>query len=53
MASDDKKYMALMAKYKELRVKDGEKADKYLRAASKLREGGNVSPDTVLGAAYL
>lgn len=54
MASeDDKKYMALMARYKELRGKLGEEATPYLEAAIKLREEGNVSEDAILGAAYL
>lgn len=52
-SSDDKTYMALMARYKELRGELGEKADLYLIAASKLREKGNVSEDAILGAAYL
>ena len=54
MASkDDEKYVALMARYKELRRELGEKADLYLIAASKLREKGQVSQDAILGAAYL
>jgi len=51
--SDDKKYQALMAKYKELRIEKGEEANRYLRAAMKLRENGNVSDDVVKGMAYL
>jgi replication-associated recombination protein RarA len=51
--SDDQKYQALMAKYKELRGSQGEGAVKYLKAAMKLRENGNVSDDVVLGMAYL
>lgn len=50
---DDAKYMALMSRYKELRGELGSKADPYLRAASLLREKGDVSQDAVLGAAYL
>ena len=54
MASkDDDKYLALMARYKQLRTKLGPKADLYLYAASKLLENGEVSDDAVLGAAYL
>jgi len=52
-SNDDKKYMALMSRYKELRGKLGEKADPYLEAAMKLREEGDVSEDAILGAAYL
>lgn len=51
--SDDDKYVALMARYKELRGELGEKANVYLDAASKLREKGNVSDDAVIGGAYL
>jgi len=51
--SDDEKYNALMAKYKELRGELGVKANPYLEAAMKLREKGNVSDDAVIGAAYL
>ena len=51
--SDDDKYVALMARYKELRGELGEKALPYLKAAMKLREKGNVSDDAVIGAAYL
>ena len=50
---DDAKYMALMSRYKELRGELGAKADPYLRAASMLREKGDVSQDAVIGAAYL
>lgn len=54
MASkDDDKYMALMARYKELRGELGPKADLYLEAAIKLRERGNVSEDVIKGMAYL
>lgn len=51
--SDDDKYVALMARYKELRGELGPKALPYLKAAMKLRETGNVSDDAVIGAAYL
>ena len=50
---DDAKYMALMSRYKELRGELGVKADPYIRAASLLRENGDVSEDAVIGAAYL
>jgi hypothetical protein len=51
--SDDEKYNALMARYKELRGELGPEANAYLKAAMKLREKGNVSDDAVIGAAYL
>ena len=50
---DDSRYIQLMARYKELRGKLGSKANKYLEAAMKLRERGNVSDDAVIGGAYL
>ena len=50
---DDKKYLALMSRYKELRVELGLMANPYLEAAMKLRERGNVSDDAIIGAAYL
>lgn len=51
--SDDEKYNALMARYKELRGELGPQALPYLQAAMKLRAKGNVSEDAVIGAAYL
>ena len=51
--SDDEKYNALMAKYKELRGELGPEAIPYLKAAMKLREKGNVSDDAMIGGAYL
>jgi len=51
--SDDEKYNALMARYKELRGELGPAANKYLEAAMKLREKGNVSDDAMIGGAYL
>ena len=50
---DDDKYLALMAKYKELRRTEDEKANRYLRAAMKVRSEGSVSEDAILGGAYL
>ena len=50
---DDKAYVALMDKYKRARITDGQGAMKYLDAAMKLRETGDVSSDAVLGGAYL
>ena len=51
--SDDRKYQLLMGRYKELRGSEGQEAVKYLEAAMKLREKGNVSEDIVKGMAYL
>lgn len=51
--TDEQKYKLLMGRYKELRGSAGEEAVKYLEAAMKLREKGNVSQDVVLGMAYL
>ena len=51
--TDNDKYEMLMAKYKEKRREDGEKANKYLIAAMKLQEKGNVDGDTFIGMAYL
>jgi hypothetical protein len=54
MASkDDEKYMALMARYKELRGELGPAAIPYLEAAQKLAEKGNVSEEVIKGSAYL
>jgi hypothetical protein len=54
MASkDDEKYMALMARYKELRGELGPDAIPYLEAAQKLAEKGNVSEEVIKGSAYL
>ena len=49
---DDKAYVALMIKYKEMRGANGQEAMKYLDAATELRERGNVSDDAFIGAAY-
>jgi hypothetical protein len=54
MASkDDKIYMALMGRYKDLRRELGPDALPYLEAAQKLAEKGNVSEDVIKGSAYL
>ena len=50
---DDKAYVALMIKYKEMRGENGKEAMKYLDAAMNLRERGNVSDDAFIGAAYM
>lgn len=51
--TDDDKYMALMDRYKVHRGTDPKGSQKYLEAAMKLRERGNVSQDAIIGAAYL
>lgn len=51
--ADDKKYLALMARYKMLRCTLGIKANAYLEAAVQLRESGDVSEKAIIGAAYL
>lgn len=51
--ADDKKYLALMARYKMLRCTLGIKANAYLEAAMQLRESGDVSEKAIIGAAYL
>jgi hypothetical protein len=53
MESDDKKYIALMDKYKQNRGNDPQGAMKYLEAAMKLSSTGNVSDDAQIGGAYL
>ena len=50
---DDKKYIALMDRYKMNRRKDPEGAQKYFDAAMELSKRGNVSDDARVGAAYL
>ena len=50
---DDDKYIALMDKYKMNRLQDPQGAMKYLEAAMKLQERGNVSDDALIGGAYL
>jgi hypothetical protein len=51
--NDDQKYLALMSRYKELRMELGPKALPYLKAAMKLRNEGDVSDDAFIGAAYM
>ena len=53
MKSDDKKYMELMSLYKQHRVDMGQRANRFLDEALKLREEGNVSEEVVKGMAYL
>lgn len=51
--TDDEKYVALFDKYKRVRTQDPQGAMKYLKAAMKLREQGNVTQNAIIGAAYL
>jgi hypothetical protein len=51
--TDDDKYIVLMDRYKMTRGKDPKGSLKYLEAAMKLREKGDVSDDAVIGGAYL
>lgn len=51
--NDDQKYLALMSRYKELRMELCPKALPYLKAAMKLRKEGDVSDDAFIGAAYM
>lgn len=51
--TDDEKYWALMSKYKEERLTKDEEANKWLRAAIKMRKEGNVSDDAILGGGYM
>lgn len=50
---DNERYVALMDKYKRMRLKDGKKALVYLDAAMALKDRGNVSEDAIVGGAYL
>ena len=51
--TDDEKCWALMSKYKEERLTKDEEANKWLRAAIKMRKEGNVSDDAILGGGYM
>jgi hypothetical protein len=51
--NDNEKYMELMAQYKEARGSLGPEANRYLRAAQELSRKGSVSPEVILGSAYL
>ena len=53
MGKADKKYMALMALYKQHRVDMGQRAMKFMDEALELRKRGEVSDDAVKGMAYL
>ena len=53
MMTDDEKYWALMSKYKEERLTKDEEANKWLRAAMKMKKDGRVSDDAVLGGGYM
>ena len=51
--TDDEKYWALISKYKEERLTKDEEANKWLRAAMKMKKDGRVSDDAVLGGGYM
>ena len=51
--TDDEKYWALISKYKEERLTKDEEANKWLRAAIKLRQSGKVSDDAILGGNHM
>jgi len=51
--TDDEKYVLLMEKYKRNRFAMCQEANKFLDAAIKLKEKGNVSKDAILGGQYI
>ena len=51
--TDDQKYIFLMEGYKRNRFAMGQEANKFLVAAMKLKEKGNVSEDAVSGGQYI
>jgi len=51
--NDNEKYKKLMAQYKETRGSLGPDANRYLKAAQELSRKGSVSPEVILGSAYL
>jgi hypothetical protein len=53
--TDDERYTALMAKYKEIRRNPDkqEESMRLLKAAFAVKAKGNVDPDVALGMAYL
>jgi len=53
MGKDDEKYQQLMSLYKQHRVDMGQRANRFLDEALKLREEGDVSEEVVKGMAYL
>ena len=51
--ADDKKYIAMMGEYKQLRKKDKEAANELLEKIFKLGKDGDVSKNAKLAGAYL
>ena len=51
--ADDKKYVALMAEYKQLRRGDKDEANKMLEKALKLAKDGDVSKEAKIAGAYI
>lgn len=51
--ADDELYVKLMVDYKSKRRNNPEEAGKILDKAEKLLDGGNVSNEAIMGAAYL
>ena len=51
--ADDKKYIAMMGEYKQLRKKDKEAANELLEKVFKLAKDGDVSKNAKLAGAYL
>lgn len=51
--ADDKKYIALMSEYKQLRRTDTAEANKLLEKILKLGKDGDVSKKAKIAAAYI
>ena len=51
--ADDKKYIAMMGEYKQLRRKDKDSANELLKKAMKLAKNGDVSKNAKIAGAYI
>lgn len=51
--ADDKKYIMMMEKYKQLRKTDKESANELLEKIFKLGKEGDVSPKAKIAGAYI
>ena len=51
--ADDKKYLAMMGKYKQLRKTDTKEANKLLEKTMKLGKEGDVSKKAKIAGAYI
>ena len=51
--ADDKKYIAMMGEYKQLRKKDKEAANELLEKIIKLGKDGDVSNNAKIAGAYI